>query len=283
MGGALLLSGLLAGWILANLNGRLRTVIGWLTGCTNEVRSAASHVAEGSQRIASSTTEQAASIQQTSDTSSEVNSVTRHNSETAGKAAAMIAQSTELVQTAELTVTDVVTAIHGIAATGQKTQTILKGIEGIAFQTNILALNAAVEAARAGESGLGFAVVADEVRALAQRCSRAAHDTAVLIEESISKTQDGCNKVDHVSEQMKRISASVAEVHQLVEAVQSGCRKQDMSFDGISAALRQMQTTSEGAAAGAEESAAAAEELNSHADRLQEAVANLRLLVGQQV
>ena len=48
--------------------------------------------------------------------------------------------------------------------------------------TNTEHVIAAVEAARAGAAGMGFAVVADEVRNLAQRCSKAAHDTTSLIE-----------------------------------------------------------------------------------------------------
>src|SRR6202011_3561146 len=101
---------------------------------------------------------------------------------------------------------DMTTSMREIGASSGKISKIIKVIDEIAFQTNILALNAAVEAARAGEAGMGFAVVADEVRNLAQRCAQAAKDTAVLIEESITKSNDGKTKVDQVAMAIRAIT-----------------------------------------------------------------------------
>lgn len=58
---------------------------------------------------------------------------------------------------------------------------IVTAIQGIANQTNLLALNAAIEAARAGAAGRGFAVVADEVRKLATRTTEATLQATTMI------------------------------------------------------------------------------------------------------
>src|SRR3989441_12640402 len=112
-----------------------------------------------------------------------------------------------------------VASMHSIQESSQKVAKIIKTIDEIAFQTNILALNAAVEAARAGEAGMGFAVVADEVRNLAQRCSQAAGDTTVLIEESMARATSGASDLDLVSKAVDEITDNFGKIKGLVEEV----------------------------------------------------------------
>lgn len=276
---ALLASGLLAGWMMKNLNARLTSGIGSLTRCVEDVRSAVSHVAQGSQSIAQAASEQSASLEQTSHSSTQVNALAKGNRDTARSVAGLVEASTGRIQTTGDSVADVVRSINEIASSNHKTAAILRIVDEIAFQTNILALNAAVEAARAGEAGQGFAVVADEVRALAQRSSRAAQDTGALVSESLTKTQEGCAKVDLVATKMRDISSDASAIRELVATVQAGCQQQLESFDQIAGALSDMQGASQASAAGAEEGAAAAQELNGNANTLSRVAADLKTLV----
>jgi methyl-accepting chemotaxis protein len=141
-------------------------------------------------------------------------------------------------------------------------------------------LNAAVEAARAGEAGMGFAVVADEVRNLAQRSAQAARDTALLIEDSIAKSNLGRTRVDQVAEAIHAITGESAKIKSLVEEVTQGSLAQAQGIQQISRAISEMEQVTHNTAASSEESAAAAEELNAQSASVRSIVLRLRDMVG---
>jgi methyl-accepting chemotaxis protein len=245
-----------------------------------QVSSAATQIASASQSLAEGTSQQAASLEETSASTEEINSMARRNSENSHSAADLVKQSDQRFSDTNRSLQEMVLAMGEINASSDKISKIIKVIDEIAFQTNILALNAAVEAARAGEAGMGFAVVADEVRNLAQRCAQAARDTAVLIEESITKSNDGKTKVDHVAKAIHVITEQSSQVRTLVDEVHLGSQEQSRGIEQIGKAIVQMEQVTQKAAASAEESASAAEELTAQSAGLKDIVGRLNTMVG---
>lgn len=267
--------------VLAYLS--IRALRAQLTSFLRDIAARADHVGQAAAQIVSSnhslaqgTSQQAASVQETSASTEEINSMARRNSENARVAADLVKVSDARVAEANRSLQEMVKAMTEISASGDKISKIIKVIDDIAFQTNILALNAAVEAARAGEAGMGFAVVADEVRNLAQRSAQAARDTAVLIEDSIAKSNGGQVKVQQVAKAIHAITDQSAQIKTLVDEVHLGSQEQTRGIDQIGRAMLQMEQGTQKAATNAEQSAAAAEELTAQSAKLNEIVGILR-------
>ncbi len=271
-----------AGWsilLIRWMNRTLRRTVADLTALAKQVAGAAGEIASSSQALAEGASEQAASLEATSASSEQINAMAHKNAENSQTAAGLVAQSQERFAETNRALEKMVGAMSDINTSSDKVAKIIKVIDEIAFQTNILALNAAVEAARAGEAGMGFAVVADEVRNLAQRCAQAAKDTADLIEESISKSNDGKVKVDEVATAIRTITAESAQVRTLVSEVNLGSQEQTRGIEQVARALTEMERVTQKSAAGAEEGAASADRLTAQSASLLTAVRRLAVMV----
>ena len=242
---------------------------------STRVAEAAGQVSAASQSLAKDASEQAASIEETSASSEEIGVMALRNGESSRTAADLVAQSLLRFVETDHALDEMLHAMGEVSSQSSKISKIIKVIDEIAFQTNILALNAAVEAARAGDAGLGFAVVADEVRNLAQRSAQAAKDTSCLIEETISKSNDGRVKVNQVVAAIRAITVESSKVKGMMDDVSRGSQEQQRGISQIASAIIQMDQLTQRTASNAEENAATAEELNAQSEALRSIVDRL--------
>ena len=198
---------------LADTFARLQNNAGELETASGELRGLAGGMARGTDDQFQRTDQVATAMHEMSATAQEV---ARHAAEAAraaddadhsAQAGEQVMQTTiDTIATVNQEIAGTAAVIRHLEADSARIGKVLEVIRGIAEQTNLLALNAAIEAARAGEAGRGFAVVADEVRSLAQRTA-----------------------------------ASIAEINQIISAVQSG------ALEAVKAIENGQQRSEEGA------------------------------------
>ncbi|MDO9184173.1 MAG: methyl-accepting chemotaxis protein [Bacteriovorax sp.] len=163
-----------------------------------------------SEELSQATTEQAASLQETSSSIEEISSMINANTSNAKQSSVVSEQSLNSAQRGKQVVDHMIKAISDINSsnigimdqineTNQEIENIVKiineigsktkVINDIVFQTKLLSFNASVEAARAGEQGKGFAVVAEEVGNLAAMSGAAALEITSMLDGSIKKVE----------------------------------------------------------------------------------------------
>ncbi|MGO3909325.1 methyl-accepting chemotaxis protein IV [Huaxiibacter chinensis] len=232
-----------------------------------------SEIAAGNNDLSSRTEQQAASLAETAASMEQLTATVGQNADNARQASDLAKNAAHTAKKGGDQTTHVASTMQQIATSSQKIGDIISVIDGIAFQTNILALNAAVEAARAGEQGRGFAVVAGEVRNLASRSANAAKEIKVLIEESVSRVQQGAQLVDTAAKTMTEIVTSVTRVNDIMGEIASASDEQRRGIEQVAQAVTQMDQVTQQNASLVEEAASATDQLASQADHLTSLVA----------
>jgi len=262
-------------YVAARVSSPINTITSSLYMVARQVAGAASQISSASQQLAQGAAAQASSIEETSASLEELASMANHNADNAQQASSLSQEATEAADSGVEAMHKLLQSMEGIRDSSSEVAKVAKGIEEIAFQTNLLALNAAVEAARAGEAGRGFAVVADEVRNLAQRASEQARVTSSLITESGNRTKDGGQQASEANQVLAVIQERVAKVVSLVSEISAASKEQAQGVGQINKAVSTMEQIVQQNSANSEESASASEELTAQAFQMRELVSTL--------
>jgi methyl-accepting chemotaxis protein len=256
---------------------KLKAIITQVKSSTDMITTAAQEIAMGNSDLSQRTEQQAASLEQTASSMTELLATVRRNTESARHANQLAHGSSDIAGQSGKAVELLVATMTAINQSSRKIEDIIRVIDGIAFQTNILALNAAVEAARAGEQGRGFAVVAAEVRSLAQRSAVAAKEIKQLITESVEKINVGTKQVKDASDEISDVVTSVQLVASLMKDITAATTEQGMSIEQVNQAITQMDNVTQQNAALVEEASAAAESMQEQAKTLDAAMSTFKL------
>lgn len=247
---------------------KMRSAIRHAEQASLVVDNAAMQVSQGSSDLSVRVQEQAAAIEQTSATMTEMASAITYNTEHATRVSQLSRQVKSDTQSGMEVMQKTITAMKEIQSSSSQIADIVTLIDGIAFQTNLLALNAAVEAARAGEYGRGFAVVASEVRALAQKSASAAKDIKSLITDSVQRIEMGTQLADQSGEMLNGITHSIEQVSLMIEEIADASGEQSQGIEQVHKAMSSIDRVTQENAALVEETSAAAESLRNEAHSL---------------
>ncbi|MCX7682131.1 MAG: methyl-accepting chemotaxis protein [Anaerolineae bacterium] len=244
-----------------NMIDRLNEALSQANEVVVQVALSAERIREVSQSLASSAEEQVSAAEEVASSLEETDSQVRANAESAGHASQLVTQAAQIANVGREKMLAMTQAMGAIAASSQQISKIIKVVDEIAFQTNLLALNAAVEAARAGQHGRGFAVVAQEVRNLAERSSRAAKETAELVEDAARRVMEGVTIANETAAALGEIIHSVTKVKDLMAEIAAASEEQAQGVGQISSAMAQVNQGAQLVSHQSEELAATADEL----------------------
>ena len=284
---------------------RLRELATQTRSATQYLDAAAMEILASAREQSAVTGEQAAAYQETNVTIQQVSQSGLQIAERA-KQVTVTAEAVSIANTSGLDAVQkanqTVEAIHeqaeavaqNIVALSEKTQMvgdILATVNDIAEQSHLLALNAAIEAAAAGEHGRTFSVVAGEIKNLADQSKAATvqvktilgdiqkeiNTSVMLTEEAVKRVDIGKHQADVAASAIRDMAANIDQSVQAFQQIVAGTNQQQIGFDNVQQALKDMSRASEQAATSNRSTEKAAANLTTIGDQLRSATEGYRL------
>ena len=255
---------------------QLQSLLLAITDSTNAIRNGSSEIALAAENLAKRTETNAAALEHTTAAVSKIDGRLVKTADAARKTVARANDAVNTVEAGRATAVEAVGAMNRVHESAKGIDSVIEGLDKIAFQTRVLAMNAAVEAGRAGEAGRGFAVVADLVSALAMR----AEEEAGRARDQLTTTQV---QVEGAVEMVKRVDVAFADIASDVDQVRSQLiemasanQSQATAVSDITGTLMNMDQSTQQNAAMVEQTSAAARQLTHEVALLSEKASHFR-------
>jgi methyl-accepting chemotaxis protein len=252
---------------------KLREMIGSVSETAAGIRTGSDEIAQAAEDLARRTESNAASLEETSAALAQIDDRLKATAKAASRTVERADQAIATVGGGRSIVDEAVQAMERVRASATGIDSVIEGLDKIAFQTRVLAMNAAVEAGRAGDAGRGFAVVADLVSSLAMRAeeeAKRARDQLTVTQTDIVTAVSAVERVDGA---LANISGDVSEVHSLLGSMAADNQAQSAAITQISVAVGSMDQSTQQNAAMVEETSAAARNLSREVNSLAEQAA----------
>ncbi|MES1973607.1 MAG: methyl-accepting chemotaxis protein [Pseudomonadota bacterium] len=255
----------------------LRELIGSVMESTSTIRTGSGEIAQASEDLARRTENNASSLEETTAAITQMDGRLKATAAAASRTVERADGAITTVSGGRAVADEAVQAMGRVSESAKGIDSVIEGLDKIAFQTRVLAMNAAVEAGRAGDAGRGFAVVADLVSALAMRAeeeSKRARDQLTVTQTDIVAAVGAVEKVDAA---LVNISGDVGEVHKLLGEMAADNQAQSVAVTQISSAIGTMDQATQQNAAMVEQTSAAARNLTSEVAALADQAARFNV------